>query len=256
MDSDDKKITQLIAGTPYATDIMPYVSSPSVAPDTKKTTIRGLLSGWIEVSETWTYASANTINVPAGGSTIYKKGMGIRWKQGGGYKYAYIYSTSGDTVIAVTGGTDYTVANAALTDIAYTFTPDTAVGFPVTFNCAAPTWNLSTIDDGSGGQPTAGSTVFKMCGNSTELIIALGASGVLKVGSDNTITVSALPATLPNIGTSIIALGLGYGVFASVAIAPAVIYYVSASSFSMTYPSSIADNTSLAYTNCNIKYLY
>jgi hypothetical protein len=85
-------------------------------------------SGWEPISDTWTYASASTITVPAGAESLYQKGDKLRLKQGGGYKYYYIIGVA-DTVLTVTGGTDYTVADAAITDIAYSH-QENPIGFP------------------------------------------------------------------------------------------------------------------------------
>jgi hypothetical protein len=77
-----------------------------------------LLSGWAPAIETWAYASATTITVPSGATSRYQKGDKIRLKQGGEYKYFYIVSVS-DTTLTITGGSDYTLANAAITDNYY-----------------------------------------------------------------------------------------------------------------------------------------
>lgn len=99
-----------------------------------------LAKGWIGVPHTWTYASANTINVPAGATSLYQKGWGVRWKQGGAYKYAYL-TTVASALLTVNGGSDYTVANSAITDIAVTPNPSRAFGFPTEFN-----WTVSWIN--------------------------------------------------------------------------------------------------------------
>lgn len=99
--------------------------------------------GWTSVSVSWTYASASTITVPSGAASIYKTGMGIRLKQGGGYKYYYIVTVA-DTLLTVTGGSDYTIANSAITDIAYTLTPAMAIGFPQEFNFNPNFTNITT----------------------------------------------------------------------------------------------------------------
>lgn len=289
----DAKITALTANTtPAVTDILPMVDDPSGSALTQKITISnffkvingltedtapdpvadflvtydtsgaaakkikvgatGAAKGWNEVSETWTYASANTITVPTDATTKYQKGMGIRWKQGGGYKYAYVTIVAA-TLLTVTGGTNYTVANSAITDIAYTLTPTTAVGFPVSFTCAAPTWSTATIDNGTGGQqPTAGSSNFVVRGNKVELFIALGSANVVKNGAGTTITVSTIPSTLPSISSPTSGV-IGFGLISSYV---CIVYYASATSFSILSSTSIADNTSIVYSNFKIEYVY
>ena len=127
----DKKITALTAGVPVTSDIIPYVSSPGASPSTKKTTIGELVGGWIAAAGTWTYASASTITIPTDGTATYRKFMKIRFKQGAGYKY-YICSAIAATTLTVFVNTDYTIANAAITDVYYSF-HDAPYGFPVNF---------------------------------------------------------------------------------------------------------------------------
>lgn len=102
-------------------------------------------SGWI-VAGTMTYASANTITVASGAALIYRKGDRLRLKQGAGYKYFYIITVA-DTLLTVTGGSDFTVANATITDMYYSH-EITPVGFPEYFNWAATPTNLTV---GAGG---------------------------------------------------------------------------------------------------------
>ena len=101
-------------------------------------------NGWIPVADTWTYASASTITIPSDGTTKYQKGMPLRFKQGGGYKYYNIYSVT-STLITVIVNTDFTVANTAITDIAVSFLAN-PFGFPQWFTRTA-----TGIVSGSGG---------------------------------------------------------------------------------------------------------
>lgn len=88
--------------------------------------------GWIEVPDgSWSYASATTITVPSGAASIYAVGDQIRLKQGGEYKYYSVIAVA-DTLLTVTGGSDYTVANAAITDAA--FSKGGMVGHPFWFD--------------------------------------------------------------------------------------------------------------------------
>lgn len=113
-----------------------------------KTYFDSLDQTWIEVADNWAYASASTITVPAGATSIYKKGWGVRWKQGGSYKYAYM-TTVASALLTVNGGTDYTVANSAITNIAVTPSPNTAFGFPEYFNYTPTAGGALTIGNGS-----------------------------------------------------------------------------------------------------------
>ena len=93
-------------------------------------------SGWIEVFETWTYASADaptfTFTVVGDKSTKYYPGMRIKLTQTT-VKYfiitGVVYS-SPNTMITVYGGTDYTLANEAII-YPYYSSAKAPAGFPL-----------------------------------------------------------------------------------------------------------------------------
>lgn len=91
----------------------------------------GSSDGWTEVTDSWSYASASTINVPTDATTDYVKGVKIRLKQGGAYKY-YVGKTIAATLITVIVNADFTVANTAITDIAISYN-DSPGGWPEWF---------------------------------------------------------------------------------------------------------------------------
>lgn len=104
-------------------------------------------SGWIEVFETWTYASADaptfTFTVVGDKSTKYYPGMRIKLTQTT-VKYfiitGVVYS-SPNTTITVYGGTDYTLANAAII-YPYYSSAKAPAGFPLD-----PTkWTVTVTD--------------------------------------------------------------------------------------------------------------
>ena len=99
-----------------------------------KTRLNAFDTGWIEISDTWTYASATTVTVPTNATTSYEKGYAVRFKQGGGYKYYYLTSLTA-TVLTLNGGSDYSVANSAITNIAVA-PAGHGVDFPYSFNYA------------------------------------------------------------------------------------------------------------------------
>lgn len=74
--------------------------------------VSGSIDGWIAANQTWTYASATTITVPSGAASIYSKGDKIKLTQTT-VKYFYVVTVA-DTVLTVTGGSNYTVADAAI----------------------------------------------------------------------------------------------------------------------------------------------
>jgi len=86
-------------------------------------------SGWI--ATTGAYASATTITVASGAAAKYRKGDKIKLTQTT-VKYFSIIGVA-DTVLTVTGGSDYSVADAAITDMYYSHEA-TPIGFPTYFN--------------------------------------------------------------------------------------------------------------------------
>lgn len=104
-------------------------------------------SGWIEVFETWTYASADaptfTFTVVGDKSTKYYPGMRIKLTQTT-VKYFIITKvvySSPNTTITVYGGTDYTLANAAII-YPYYSSAKAPAGFPLD-----PTkWTVTVTD--------------------------------------------------------------------------------------------------------------
>ena len=100
--------------------------------------------GWVDAAESWAYASPTTITVPSGAAAKYTKGDKIKLTQTT-VKYFYIVGVA-DTVLTVTGGSDYTVANAAITANYYSHQAN-PIGFPASF---AYTVSLGGITIGNG----------------------------------------------------------------------------------------------------------
>lgn len=101
------------------------------------------LSGdWKTGVGAWAYASATTITVPSGAASIYRVGDKIKLTQTT-VKYFYVVGVA-DTVLTVTGGSDYAVANAVIT-VPYYSHAATPVGFPDYFNYAPTGISASNI---------------------------------------------------------------------------------------------------------------
>lgn len=124
----DKKITALTQGIPVATDVFPYVSSPGASPVTQKTLYDN--GGWVGAVGSWAYASATTITVPSGAATYYAVGDKIKLTQTT-VKYFYVVTVA-DTLLTITGGTSYTLTNAAITSPYFSHMAS-PVGFPSYF---------------------------------------------------------------------------------------------------------------------------
>lgn len=116
--------------------------------------------GWTDVSDTWVYASASTFTIAGVDRTaIYTKGTRLRFKQGGGYKYAVVVSSSfsTNTTVTIAVNTDYTIANAAITDNDYSYQANPA-GYPHFF-AFTPTWA------GFSANPAGAATRYSIIGN-------------------------------------------------------------------------------------------
>jgi len=136
---NDENIDILLSGK--GTGVVKTTSQQLTTP-----TFVGSVDGWVSAGETWSYASASTINVPSGAASKYSIGDSIRWKQGGAYKYGVI-SAVADTLLTIITNTDYTVANSAITDNYYTHSP-TAIGLPAYYNFT-PSWSNITVGAGA-----------------------------------------------------------------------------------------------------------
>jgi hypothetical protein len=147
------QLTDLTAGSVATGDVLAIEDisageTKGITATNLATYLTGIIGagGWNAVVGSWTYASASTINVPAGAASIYNKGDKVRLKQGGGYKYYYIIAIA-DTLLTVTGGSDFTVANSAITDMYYSKV-ENPLSFPHWFNYTSPV-------DGAGGSAGA-----------------------------------------------------------------------------------------------------
>jgi hypothetical protein len=107
-------------------------------------------TGWNSVSDTWTYLSASAIIVPSGAVNRYAVGNKIKLTQTSD-KYFYIVDVA-DTVLQIYAGTDYTLANAAISSPAFSF-EEMPVGFSGSF-AYTPTWTAT------GGSVGGGNTVL------------------------------------------------------------------------------------------------
>lgn len=95
-------------------------------------------SGWQTVPDSWSYASSTTITVPSGAASIYQIGDKIKITQT--TDKFFIVTAVADTLLTVTGGSDYSVANAAITS-PYISRIERPFGWPGWFNyaCTGPT---------------------------------------------------------------------------------------------------------------------
>ena len=156
---------QTIAGTKTFSS---FPVTPSSAPTTdyqvankKYVDDSGDTDGWIDPSETWTYASASTITVPSGAASKYQKGDKIKWTQTT-VKYGVI-STVADTLLTIIVNDDYVVTNAAISANYYS-KQENPQGFPARFNytptITKPTGLSSTVTKYGAYYTVTGGTIF------------------------------------------------------------------------------------------------
>lgn len=124
--------------------------------------------GWLATDESWTYASSTTITVPSDATAKYSIGDKVRLKQGGGYKYFYIINVA-STMLTITGGSDYTLTNASITDNDVSKV-STQVGFPQWFSYT-PSYT------GFSSNPTGGVNRFKISENTVTVMRRTGTAG-------------------------------------------------------------------------------
>lgn len=129
--------------------------------------------GWTLGSGTWTYASATTFTVPAADAGAMAVGTKI-WLTQTTSKYFYVTGVSG-TTITVTGGSDYSLANAAITAPYYS-NATTPYGFPDYFNYT-PTWTNLTVGNGTN------SSRFTMKGKTVKFRVGFVLGSTSSVGT-------------------------------------------------------------------------
>lgn len=141
--------------------------------------------GWVTVTDSWTYSSATTITVPSDATTKYSVGDKIRITNGG-LKYFYITAVAA-TTLTITGGTDYTLTNVAISAISYSKVVS-PLNFPQWFNYT-PTWTNLTV-----GNATQAAQ-FVVIGKTVHVNFSNTFGTTTVVGTDPTFTLPVTSAT-------------------------------------------------------------
>ena len=108
-----------------------------------------LSTGWVNVSETWTYASASTFTVSGDLTSRFTKGTRLKLTQTT-VKYFVVVNSSysaPNTTVTVAVNTSYTIANAAITSPCYSYDLSPA-GYPDYYSFT-PTWTNVTTGNGT-----------------------------------------------------------------------------------------------------------
>lgn len=110
----------------------------------------GDTDGWVTDPNSWTYASATTFTVSGDQTDIYVKGVKLAFTQTT-QKYGYVVDSSysaGTTTVTLTGGSDYSLANASVTNPYYSRTTS-PWGFPQWFNWSPSITGFSSNPSGA-----------------------------------------------------------------------------------------------------------
>ena len=142
----DLTVDNLASGV-LDTDLSSVSGNDDTIPSAKATKafIDSLTNGWIPAEETWTYASSTTFTISGDKTGKYQKGDKIKLTQTS-VKYFYIIGvsySSNNTTITVTGGSDYSLANATITK-PYFSKAENPQGFPHWFSYTASVGGFST----------------------------------------------------------------------------------------------------------------
>lgn len=174
--------------------------------------------GWYKDTDTWEYVSATSFRIVGKNVAIrFLKGTKIVLVQTSG-KYFYVLGatyTGGNTVVTVTGGSNYSIANATITAAYYSYA-DSPQGFPQWFNwtptltgySANPTYTVYRFNISGGNVYVSIREVTNGTSNATGISITLPVTAA-------TITnqIWMYPAAFVNAGT--VSTTWGRGVIAS-----------------------------------------
>lgn len=137
-------------------------------------------TGWIPVTDSWSYATNSSLTVPSDATTTYQKGYRVKFTQSSVVKYGTIIAVA-STVLSLAPNDDYIVSNNPITDIYYS-PIENPLGYPQQFNYTI------TAAAGGGSSMTVGSASvayakFSISGNVckvySSLSVTLGGSGDL-----------------------------------------------------------------------------
>lgn len=213
--------------------------------------------GWIPGSSTWAYASSTTMTVSSAEAAAMAVGDKV-WLTQTSSKYFYITGVSG-TTITLNGGSDYTLANAAIT-APYWSHAATPKNFPQYF-AFAPSWTNITTGNGThtgrftiNGKIVSVRTRFVMGSTS-----AMGSNPVLTLpvtSSSTAYSDAVVPIGNIEVEDSGTAAFFGFMRWRSTTTADAIVgnvasTYISANGFSSTVPMTWTTNDNFA---CNFDY--
>jgi hypothetical protein len=200
-----------------------------------------LNGGWYSLTnDTFTYASASTFTVDGDWTDIFQCGIKLRCLNTT-QKYFYVVSaaySAPNTTVTVTGGSDYTLASAAISDLAITGC-ETPRGFPSVFN-----W--TPVYTGFSADPTATVSRFWIIGKNCYFMHSEATNGT---SNANTFYIT-LPVTAATITNMTWAGACGYAVDNSTALTGAAKWSITSAA---TYANLNSDMAAGVWTTANGK---
>lgn len=177
----------------------------------------GSSDGWIDASETWTYASADdpifTFYATGDVTGIYQEGMRVKLTQSATDKYFIIHGVSAydggnnRTTITVFGGTDYDLVSATISNPQYS-----SQYAPYGFDVDRELWKVETTDNTNIDQasPTSGTWY-----NVLSFVVPIGKwNGFLQYESDFQDNNGGTAAHVVTVGNTTAAAGFADATYA------------------------------------------
>lgn len=150
--------------------------------------------GWISTALTLTYASASTVTIAGDQTAIFTTGTRVKFTQTT-VKYYVVVSSSysaPNTTVTFAVNTDYTVANAAISAVSYSYCANPQ-GYPAYFNFT-PSW--TNLTPGSG----TNTGKYMIIGNYIFITTHFAYGSGSAVGSTPTLTLPVTIGTYPTNG--------------------------------------------------------
>lgn len=217
----------------------------------------GRVAGWDGWSEltTLTRVSDTTATLSGDWTDRLQKGDKLWWKSNGSSRWNYIVGvsySSPNTTITITGGY-VSAANDMRFESGHTITEpryskvENPQGFPYWFNFT-PTWDVGSIDNGSGGQPTNSFDKFMITGK--QVFVQIKVSGTK---ANTTDYIRFQSSHLPNPAYTAGGQAFGSVACSTTSWGGGFIQYT-ASYHAFTFFSNISDNTIINQATASYSY--
>lgn len=137
-------LTSWASKTPPSGDVVGTTDTQELSAKTLLSpSIKDTWGGWVDANETWTYDSATTLTISGDKTAKYWPGMRLKLTQTTEkfFIVTKVAHAAGTTTITFYGGTDYTLANAAITNPYYSVAKAPS-GFPL----SPDKWTITTTN--------------------------------------------------------------------------------------------------------------